>query len=160
MHEVSMTVNGRAQKIDVESRMTLADALREECGLTGTHLACEHGVCGACTVTIDGKAVRSCLMFAVQADGTEVVTVEGLASGDELNQVQKAFQAEHGLQCGRPLRRGDPRGHLGQPVPLHRLPGNRPRREERRSRDALDPVSSGQPELDIQPNRTTQGRVT
>ena len=100
MHEVSLTINGRKQAIRVEPRMTFADALREECGLTGTHLACEHGVCGACTVVVDGKAVRSCLMFAVQADGTEVTTVEGLADGDQLSPVQSAFRAEHGLQCG------------------------------------------------------------
>jgi carbon-monoxide dehydrogenase small subunit len=100
VHEVSLTVNGRPYRIDVEPRITLADALREQCGLTGTHLACEHGVCGACTVSVDGLAVRSCLMFAVQADGAEVVTIEGLAKDGELHPVQRAFQAEHGLQCG------------------------------------------------------------
>jgi carbon-monoxide dehydrogenase small subunit len=100
VHEVSLTVNGRQYRIDVEPRITLADALREQCGLTGTHLACEHGVCGACTVSVDGLAVRSCLMFAVQADGAEVVTIEGLANDGELHPVQRAFQAEHGLQCG------------------------------------------------------------
>lgn len=100
MHEVSLTINGRQQTINVEPRMTLADAIREECNLTGTHLACEHGVCGACTVVVDGKAVRSCLMFAVQADEAEVVTVEGIADGDDLSPVQQAFRAEHGLQCG------------------------------------------------------------
>jgi carbon-monoxide dehydrogenase small subunit len=100
MHEVSMTVNGQPYRIVVESRITLADALREQCGLTGTHLACEHGVCGACTVRVDGDAVRSCLMFAVQADGADIMTIEGLAPEGGLHPVQKAFQAEHGLQCG------------------------------------------------------------
>jgi carbon-monoxide dehydrogenase small subunit len=84
----------------VEPRKTLADVLREDCRLTGTHLGCEHGVCGACTVILDGRAVRSCLMFGVQADGGEITTVEGLESEGELNPVQQAFQAEHGLQCG------------------------------------------------------------
>jgi carbon-monoxide dehydrogenase small subunit len=100
MHEVSMRINGRDRQIVVEPRMTLADALREKCDLTGTHLACEHGVCGACTISVDGLAVRSCLMFAVQADGAEVVTIEGLAGDGDLHPVQRAFQAEHGLQCG------------------------------------------------------------
>jgi len=95
-----MTVNGRQLRIEVEPRMTLADALRDECRLTGTHLACEHGVCGACTVSVDGRAVRSCLMFAVQADDADIMTIEGLATGDDLHPVQAAFQAEHGLQCG------------------------------------------------------------
>lgn len=97
---VSLTVNGEARHADVESRKTLADFLREDCGLTGTHLGCEHGVCGACTVLVGGRAVRSCLMFAVQADGSEITTIEGLATGDELTPVQAAFQAQHGLQCG------------------------------------------------------------
>ncbi len=97
---VSFTVNGERRAITVEPRKTLADALREDCGLTGTHLGCEHGVCGACTVLLDGDAVRSCLVFAVQADGAEITTVEGLAVDGELNPVQAAFQAEHGLQCG------------------------------------------------------------
>jgi carbon-monoxide dehydrogenase small subunit len=95
-----MTVNGREYSCVVEPRKTLADTLREDCRLTGTHLGCEHGVCGACTVLLDGRAVRSCLMFAVQVDGSEVTTVEGLASDGELNPVQQAFQTEHGLQCG------------------------------------------------------------
>ena len=97
---MSFTVNGERRAITVEPRKTLADALREDCGLTGTHLGCEHGVCGACTVLLDGDAVRSCLVFAVQADDTEITTVEGLAVDGELNPVQAAFQAEHGLQCG------------------------------------------------------------
>ena len=84
----------------VEPRRTLADALREDCGLTGTHLGCEHGVCGACTVLVDDTPVRSCLMFAVQAEGARVRTVEGLADGDKLHPLQQAFWDHHGLQCG------------------------------------------------------------
>ena len=85
----------------VEPRKTLADFIREDCHLTGTHLGCEHGVCGACTVLVDGKAIRSCLMFAVQAQGSEVTTVEGLTPGNgELSDVQNAFRENHGIQCG------------------------------------------------------------
>jgi aerobic carbon-monoxide dehydrogenase small subunit len=95
------TVNGDPYELDVEPRRTLADALREDCGLTGTHLACEHGVCGACTVLVDGDAVRSCLMLAVQCDGTAIRTVEGLAGPDgALHPLQRAFAEEHALQCG------------------------------------------------------------
>jgi len=98
---VRLTVNGRVRKAIVEPRVTLADFLREECRLTGTHLGCEHGVCGACTVLLDGAAVRSCLVFAVQAGGAEVTTIEGIASPDgELSAVQAAFRDCHGLQCG------------------------------------------------------------
>ena len=98
---VEMTVNGEDRRGRVEPRRTLADFLREDCRLTGTHLGCEHGVCGACTVLVDGAAVRSCLMFAVQADGRQVTTVEGLGSPDgQLNPVQAAFRKAHGLQCG------------------------------------------------------------
>lgn len=103
MNEVTvrLTVNGRARQATVEPRLTPADFLREQCRLTGTHLGCEHGVCGACTVLVDGAAVRSCLMFAVQADGAEVTTIEGIASPDgELSVVQAAFRDCHGLQCG------------------------------------------------------------
>jgi aerobic carbon-monoxide dehydrogenase small subunit len=103
MHEwpVQMSVNGVPAEATVEPRLTLADYLRETCGLTGTHLGCEHGACGACTVLVDGQAVRSCLMFAVQADGCEVTTVEGIAAEDgELSPVQSAMQECHGLQCG------------------------------------------------------------
>jgi aerobic carbon-monoxide dehydrogenase small subunit len=97
----SMTVNGRKYGAAVEPRLTLADFLRERCHLTGTHLGCEHGVCGACTVLVDGAAVRSCLMFAVQAEGAEITTIEGIASPDgELSTVQAAFRDCHGLQCG------------------------------------------------------------
>jgi len=96
-----MTVNGERRRGAVEARMTLADFLREQCALTGTHLGCEHGVCGACTVLLEGEAVRACLMFAVQADGGEVTTIEGLGGPDgALSPVQDAFRAEHGLQCG------------------------------------------------------------
>jgi carbon-monoxide dehydrogenase small subunit len=98
--EITITVNGEARTIRVEPRRTLADALCEDCGLTGTHLGCEHGVCGACTVLLEGKPVRSCLMFAVQLDGTKVRTVEGLAEGGKLHPLQQAFWDHHGLQCG------------------------------------------------------------
>jgi carbon-monoxide dehydrogenase small subunit len=101
LHEISVVVNGQRRSGRVESRRTLADFLREDCGLTGTHLGCEHGVCGACTVFVDDDAVRSCLMFAVQADGADVVTIEGLSPQDgTLSVVQEAFRQEHGLQCG------------------------------------------------------------
>ncbi|HEY0530108.1 MAG TPA: (2Fe-2S)-binding protein [Actinoplanes sp.] len=96
MH-TTLTVNERRYDLQVEARRTLADALREDCGLTGTHLGCEHGVCGACTVLVNGDAVRSCLMFAVQCDGARIRTVEGL--GDD-HPLQAAFSAEHALQCG------------------------------------------------------------
>ena len=98
---VAMTVNGQQREARVEPRKTLADFLREDCALTGTHLGCEHGVCGACTVLLDGEAVRSCLVFAVQAEGAEVTTVEGLTPADgTLSPVQEAFREAHGLQCG------------------------------------------------------------
>lgn len=98
---VELTVNGVVHRGTVESRMTLADFLREECRLTGTHLGCEHGVCGACTVLVDGDAARSCLVFAVQVHGAEVTTIEGMASPDgSLSTVQEAFRDCHGLQCG------------------------------------------------------------
>jgi carbon-monoxide dehydrogenase small subunit len=99
-HKVTFDVNGVRHEIEVEPRRTLADAIRDNCGLTGTHLGCEHGVCGACTVLVDGRPVRSCLMFAVQAEGAAIRTVEGLANGDELHPLQKAFWQHHGLQCG------------------------------------------------------------
>ncbi|MGH2403553.1 MAG: (2Fe-2S)-binding protein [bacterium] len=97
---VAFTVNGKRAEIAVPVRKTLADALREDLGLTGTHLGCEHGVCGACTILLDGHAVRSCLMLAVQADGHDLQTVEGLADGDRLHPLQEAFWEAHGLQCG------------------------------------------------------------
>jgi aerobic carbon-monoxide dehydrogenase small subunit len=97
---LSLSINGRDYPICVEPRRTLADAIREDCGQTGTHVGCEHGVCGACTVIVDGEPVRSCLMFAVQAAGRSIRTVEGLAQGDVLHPLQRAFMAHHGLQCG------------------------------------------------------------
>ncbi len=97
---VSFAVNGREVELTVPVRKTLADALRDDLGLTGTHLGCEHGVCGACTILLDGQPVRSCLMLAVQADGHEVRTVEGLADGERLHPIQEAFWETHGLQCG------------------------------------------------------------
>jgi aerobic carbon-monoxide dehydrogenase small subunit len=98
---VDMTVNGQRVSIDVEPRKTLADALREDLALTGTHLGCEHGVCGACTILVDGGPVRACLMFAVQADGASVTTVEGMAADDgTLHPLQQSFCDRHGLQCG------------------------------------------------------------
>ena len=96
----TLRVNGKDYRVQVPARRNLADALREDCSLTGTHLGCEHGVCGACTVLVDGKPVRACLMFAVQAQGKEVRTVEGLAQGEELHPLQQAFWENHGLQCG------------------------------------------------------------
>ena len=99
--EISLSVNGVPHRRAVEPRLLLSDFLRHELRLTGTHVGCEHGVCGACTVLIDGEAVRSCLVFAVQADGAEVGTVEGLASPDgTLHPLQEAFRDAHGLQCG------------------------------------------------------------
>jgi carbon-monoxide dehydrogenase small subunit len=97
---IELVVNGTPRQANADVRVTLADFLRQELGLTGTHLGCEHGVCGACTVLFDGAAVRSCLMFAVQARGHEVVTVEGLADGDDLHPVQQAFWESHAFQCG------------------------------------------------------------
>ena len=97
---IGVRVNGTERRAAVEPRLTLADFLRDRCHLTGTHLGCEHGVCGACTVLLDGEAVRSCLVFAVQADGAEVTTIEGIADDGELSPVQAAFRDQHGLQCG------------------------------------------------------------
>ena len=97
---IRVTVNGRTYEKTVEVRKTLADFLRDDLDLTGTHLGCEHGVCGACTIVMDGAAVRSCLLFAAQAHGRELQTVEGLADGDRLNPLQSAFREHHGLQCG------------------------------------------------------------
>ena len=138
-----MNVNGKSYARVIDARMTLADFLRHELNLTGTHLGCEHGVCGACTVLVDGRTARSCLMFAVQANGCEVTTVEGLAPDGKLNVLQQAFIDNHGLQCGfctpgmlitltellrdnpRPERAGGARSAHRQSVPLHRLCGHR-----------------------------------
>jgi aerobic carbon-monoxide dehydrogenase small subunit len=97
---IKLTINGQDHAIQVEPRRTLADAIREDCGQTGTHIGCEHGVCGACTVVVDGSPMRSCLMFAIQAEGRKIRTVEGLADGDTLHPLQRAFMEHHGLQCG------------------------------------------------------------
>ena len=99
-HAIRLRVNGREHALTVESRRTLADVLRHDLGYTGTHLGCEHGICGACTVLVDGAPARSCLMFGVQADGSEVATVEGLADGEDLSDLQQSFSDRHGLQCG------------------------------------------------------------
>lgn len=100
-HQIEVTINGRRHSADVEARISLSDFLRDDAGYTGVHIGCEHGVCGACTVIVDGKAVRSCLMLAVQADGAQVTTVEGLAAEDgTLHPVQQVLMEEHGLQCG------------------------------------------------------------
>lgn len=98
--EISLTVNGKSYQETVDTRVHLGDFLRLNLKLTGTHLGCEHGVCGACTILVDGEAVRSCLMLAVQANGREITTIEGLADGDELTPIQKAFSEHHALQCG------------------------------------------------------------
>lgn len=100
-HHIELTINGRRHSGDIEARMSLSDFLRSDLGYTGVHLGCEHGVCGACTIIVDGNAVRSCLMLAVQADGATVTTVEGLAAEDgTLHPVQQILMEEHGLQCG------------------------------------------------------------
>jgi carbon-monoxide dehydrogenase small subunit len=100
-HRIAVRINGRPHAATVEGRLTLGDFLRVDAGCTGVHIGCEHGVCGACTVIVDGRAVRSCLMLAVQADGCSVTTVEGLAAADgTLHKVQQALRDEHGLQCG------------------------------------------------------------
>lgn len=99
-HDISFTINGKPYEVSVEARRTLVDVIRENCGQTGTHIGCEHGVCGACTILVDGEPMRSCLMFGVQANGKDLRTVEGLADGDELHPLQKAFTENHALQCG------------------------------------------------------------
>jgi carbon-monoxide dehydrogenase small subunit len=100
LRQITLRVNGNTYTGQAEPRKTLADFIREDCGLTGTHLGCEHGVCGACTILMDGEAVRSCLLFAVQAEGAELMTVEGLADGDRLHPIQQAYWDHHALQCG------------------------------------------------------------
>jgi aerobic-type carbon monoxide dehydrogenase small subunit (CoxS/CutS family) len=99
-HAIRLTVNGRQHELVVEARRTLADMLRHDLGYTGTHLGCEHGICGACTVILEGAPVRACLVFGVQADGAEVRTVEGLARDEQLSDLQQAFSDHHALQCG------------------------------------------------------------
>ncbi len=98
--DITLNINGREYQVRVEPRRTLVDVIRDDCGQTGTHIGCEHGVCGACTIILDNEAVRSCLMFAVQANGKRIRTVEGLADGDKLHPLQNAFITHHGLQCG------------------------------------------------------------
>lgn len=99
-HPITLEVNGQRRQVQCEPRRTLADVLRHDLRLTGTHLGCEHGICGACTVLVDGEPARACLMFGVQADGRRVETVEGLAQDGQLNALQEAFSEHHGLQCG------------------------------------------------------------
>ncbi|MBD20598.1 MAG: 4-hydroxybenzoyl-CoA reductase subunit gamma [Rhodospirillaceae bacterium] len=98
--DVNFTINGQNYNVSVDPRWTLADVIRDHCGQTGTHLGCEHGICGACTVLVDNNPIRSCLMFGIQADGKSIRTVEGLAKGDEFHPLQKAFMENHALQCG------------------------------------------------------------
>jgi aerobic carbon-monoxide dehydrogenase small subunit len=99
--KLSLTVNGQKYDVpDIEARLLLSDFLRDQLGLTGTHVGCEHGVCGACTVLVNGDSARSCLMLAVQTNGAEIVTVEGLGSPEKLNELQAQFREHHGLQCG------------------------------------------------------------
>ena len=100
LHHITVRVNGRHHELTVEARRTLADMLRHDLGYTGTHLGCEHGICGACTVILDGQPARACLVFGVQADGAAVETVEGLADGETLSDLQQAFSDHHALQCG------------------------------------------------------------
>lgn len=100
LFDIAITVNGSLYERRIEPRLLLSDFLRHDLGLTGTHIGCEHGVCGACTVLLDGKPVRSCLMFAVQASGHEILTVESLGSIDQLHPIQEAFHEAHGVQCG------------------------------------------------------------
>lgn len=126
---IRFRVNGAPAVADVADRTTLADCLRHSIGLTGTHLACEHGVCGACTVIVNGDAVRSCLMLAVQADGAEITTVEGLSAGDELSPLQEAFKKHHALQCGFCTP--------GMLTTLHALLSQEPDADEDRIRDVL-----------------------
>jgi len=99
-HDIELVVNDRSYQVAVESRTTLADCLRNQLGLTGTHLGCEHGVCGACTVLVDGRTARGCLMLAAQADGCRITTVDGLSADGDLQPLQQAFWNHHGLQCG------------------------------------------------------------
>ncbi len=126
---INFTINGAPAELEVAARMTLADALREKLRLTGTHLACEHGVCGACTVIVDGLAVRSCLMLAVQADGLEIVTVEGLSQNGALSALQAAFRKHHAVQCGFCTP--------GILTTMHALLSTEPEADEERIREVL-----------------------
>jgi len=126
---LDLTINGKRHQRLVEVRMTLADFLRHEIGLTGTHLGCEHGVCGACTILLNGEAVRSCLLLAVQADGSHLKTVEGLRTGEELTPLQLAFHDQHALQCGFCTP--------GMLVTAHALLKENPRPTEAQIREAI-----------------------
>ena len=121
--------NGRAVEVDVPPRTTLADCLRHELGLTGTHVGCEHGVCGACTVLVDGAAIRSCLTLAVQMEGRKLVTIEGLCDGEELTPLQQAMKKHHGLQCGFCTP--------GMVVTLHALLSEQPDADEDQIREVI-----------------------
>ncbi len=127
--DISFVLNGQTIRGDVRPRLTLADFLRDSAGLTGTHLGCEHGACGSCTVIVDGVAVRSCLLLAVQADGSEIVTVEGLAPGADLSPLQAAFKKHHALQCGFCTP--------GILTTMHALLTEEPDADERRIREVL-----------------------
>lgn len=126
---VEFQLNGEAVAVEVEPRLTLADCIRHELLRTGTHVGCEHGVCGACTILIDGEAVRSCLTLAVQTAGKEVMTIEGLADGDQLSPLQQSFRRNHGLQCGFCTP-----GFL---MTAHALLTQEPHADEERIRDVL-----------------------
>jgi aerobic-type carbon monoxide dehydrogenase small subunit (CoxS/CutS family) len=127
--DISFVLNGQTIRGDVPPRLTLADFLRDTAGLTGTHLGCEHGACGSCTVIADGVAIRSCLLLAVQADGSEIVTVEGLALGEDLSPLQAAFKRHHALQCGFCTP--------GVLTTMHALLTEEPDADERRIREVL-----------------------
>src|SRR5262252_8710814 len=129
MVDIALTVNGMARTGSPEARKTLADFLRDDLNLTGTHLGCEHGVCGACTVIVDGRAVRSCLMLAVQAAGSEVTTIEGLAPGDGLGSLQQAMWDSHSFQCGFCTP--------GMVVQATAFPSDHPDADEQQIREAL-----------------------
>ena len=152
MRRIALTVNGIRREEEVEPRQLLVYLLREQLGLTGTNVGCDTSSCGSCTVLVDGESVKSCTVLAVQADGAEVTTIEGLATNGELHPVQRAFHEQHGLQCGyctpgmvlatvsllaehpEPERSRDPRAARGQPLPLHRLPQHRQGGPGRRDR--------------------------
>ena len=153
MAPVSMTVNGKVRKGNVDPRVLLVHFLREQLRLTGTHIGCDTSQCGACTVLIDGRSAKSCTIFAVQADGSPITTIEGLAPDGQLHPLQEGFWEEHGLQCGyctpgmimaavtllqgqsEAVGAGDPRGDLRQLLPLHRLPAHRQRHSARREQE-------------------------